>query len=106
MRICRVTRPNCSIAPLSTCRHQSRLCVTLSNVAIRIARSARKHRIGAAHILEAMSAAGVPELMEGDKLLDIGAELEIVAVPDDKRPGGVAVIHAMPTQYRDRRSDE
>ncbi len=111
MRICRVTRPNCSIAPLSTCRHWSRLCVTLSNVAIRITRSARKHRIGAAHILEAMSAAGVPELMEGDKLLYIGAdsrgvELEIVAVPDDKRPGGVAVIHAMPTQYRDRRSDE
>lgn len=49
--------------------------------------------------------------MEGDKLLYIGAdsrgvELEIGAVPDDKRPGGVAVIHAMPTQYRDRRSDE
>ena len=77
----------------------------LSSVAIRIARSARKHRIGAAHILEAMAAAGVPTLLEHDKLFYVGAdsrgvELEIVAVPDDKRPGGPAVIHAMPTHYR------
>ncbi len=81
------------------------MCDTLSSVAIRITRSARKHRIGAAHILEAMTAAGVPELLEDDKLLYVGAdsrgvELEIVAVPDDKRPGGLAVIHAMPTHYR------
>ena len=81
------------------------MCDTLSSVAIRITPSARKHRIGAAHILEAMTAAGVPELLEDDKLLYVGAdsrgvELEIVAVPDDKRPGGLAVIHAMPTHYR------
>lgn len=81
------------------------MCDTLSSVAVRITRSARKHRIGAAHILEAMTAAGVPELVEDDKLLYVGAdsrgvELEIVAVPDDKRPGGLAVIHAMPTHYR------
>lgn len=81
------------------------MCDTLWNVVIRIARSARKHRIGVAHILEAMTAAGVPERLEGDQLLYVGAdsrgvELEIVAVPDDKRPGGLAVIHAMPTHYR------
>ncbi len=52
-----------------------------------------------------MTAAGVPELLDDDKLLYVGVdsrcvELEIVAVPDDKRPGGLAVIHAMPTHYR------
>lgn len=31
---------------------------------------------------------------------DRGVELEIIIVPDDKRPGGWAVIHAMPTNYK------
>ena len=42
---------------------------------------------------------------EGDALIyvghdDRGVELEIVAVPDDHREHGIAVIHAMPTHYR------
>ena len=54
-----------------------------------------------------MAGAGVPELLSGGKLLYVGfdsrgVELEVVAVPDDKCPGNLAVIHAMPTVYRMR----
>lgn len=31
---------------------------------------------------------------------DRGLELEMVLVPDDRNPGGFAVIHAMPTSFR------
>jgi hypothetical protein len=41
----------------------------------------------------------------GDQLLfvgvdDRGIELEIIAVPDDRNPETLAVIHAMPTEFR------
>lgn len=70
---------------------------------MRITRDGRKHRIGKAHILAAMVDAGVPNLV-GDQLHylgtdDRGVELEIIAVPDDRRTG-LAVIHAMPTSFR------
>ena len=72
---------------------------------VRITRSARKHKIGNAYILAAMADAGIPEPLEGGKLLYVGTdnrgiELEIIAVADDKYPGGLAVVHAMPTHYR------
>lgn len=71
---------------------------------VRITRPARKHRIGAAHILAAMeNASHVARVGDSTVFVgtdDRGVELEIVAVPDDRRPGGLAVIHAMPTQYR------
>lgn len=72
---------------------------------IRITRSARKHRIGNAHILAALANAGAPVNIEGDARHyvgtdDRGIELEITVVPDDRRPGGFSVIHAMPTNYR------
>ena len=66
-------------------------------------RSARKHKIGNAHILAAMQNAGEPVLIPGmDQLLyvgqdDRGIELLVIAVPDNRKPGGLAVIHAMPT---------
>ncbi|MEP6813993.1 MAG: hypothetical protein ABI873_00415 [Marmoricola sp.] len=71
---------------------------------VRITRSARKHRIGNRHILDAMADAGTP-IVDGDALVYVGTdrrgvELEIVAVPDDRREGGLAVIHAMPTRWR------
>lgn len=71
---------------------------------VRITRSARKHRIGNAHIIAAMVAAGTP-FVEGDALRYIGLDdrgilLEIVAVPDDRDPDSLAVIHAMPANYR------
>jgi hypothetical protein len=68
-----------------------------------VTRSARKHKIGNAHILAAMQNAGKPVLVPGmDQLLyvgrdDRGIELLIIAVPDNRDPGGLAVIHAMPT---------
>ena len=78
-----------------------------SEVQIRITRPARKHRIGNQHILEAMRNAGDP-VIEGDAMVyvgldDRGVELEVVAVPDDKHDGGIAVIHAMPTALRRKR---
>lgn len=71
---------------------------------LRITRSARKHRIGKVFILEALVNAGEPTI-EGDSLIYVGAdsrgvEIEVVVVPDDRRAGGLAIIHAMPTQYR------
>lgn len=73
---------------------------------VRVVRSGRRHKIGNAHILAAMEAAGTPAV-EGDSLIfvgtdDRGVELVIVAVPDDRpsaRPGDLAVIHAMPTEF-------
>lgn len=52
-----------------------------------------------------MASAGVPVPLTDGKLLYVGTdsrgiELEVVAVGDDKHPGGLAVIHAMPTHYR------
>jgi hypothetical protein len=70
---------------------------------IRITRSARRHRIGNAHILAAMRNAGRPTVI-GDRLVyvgedDRGVELVVITVPDDKRSGGVAVIHAIPFEW-------
>lgn len=48
--------------------------------------------------------AGNPTQLGHDALLyigkdDRGLELAIIAVPDDKHEGGLAVIHAMPTRF-------
>lgn len=50
--------------------------------------------------------AGEPTVV-GDQLLYVGRDsrgvgIEVIAVPDDRDPGGLAVIHAMPTDYRRR----
>jgi transcriptional/translational regulatory protein YebC/TACO1 len=72
---------------------------------IRVTRSARKHKIGNAHILAAMRAAGEPIGVPGtDRLVyvgldDRGVELVVIAVPDNRDPAGLAVIHAMPTAF-------
>lgn len=71
---------------------------------VRATRSARKHRIGNTHILEAMIHAGEPAVAEDGALHYVGSdsrgiELHIVAIPDDRREG-LAVIHAMPTEFR------
>ena len=76
---------------------------------IRVTRDGRKHRIGNAHILAAMIDAGEPEVEEGSDALvyigtdDRGVELYIIAVPDNRRPGGLAVIHCTPNEWRNRR---
>lgn len=71
---------------------------------IRVVRSGRRHKVGNRRILEAMADAGEPTVL-GDQLHFVGTdmrgiELEVVAVPDDHNPGGLAVIHAMPTGFR------
>ncbi len=66
-------------------------------------RSGRRHKIGVAHIVAVMNT--VEPIQIGDQLLFVGAddrgvELEIIAVPDDRNPETLAVIHAMPTEFR------
>jgi len=75
---------------------------------IRVVRSGRRHKIGVAHIVAVMNA--VSPVQVGDQLLfvgvdDRGIELEIVAVPDDRNPETLAVIHAMPTDLRKGEGD-
>jgi hypothetical protein len=70
---------------------------------VRITRTARKHRIGVAHIRYVMEQCEPWE--DGDALVYVGVDdrgvlLEIVAVPDDHKEHGLAVIHAMPARYR------
>lgn len=60
-------------------------------------------------IIEAMVDAGEP-LVIGDQLHYVGTDsrgvaLEVIAVPDDRNPGGLAVIHAMPTSFRGEEGD-
>lgn len=70
-------------------------------------RSARRHKIGNAHILAAMTNADEPTVVEhklGAQLHYVGAddrgvELHVIAVPDDRHPQGLSVIHAMPTNF-------
>lgn len=37
---------------------------------------------------------------------DRGVDLEIIAVPDDRDPDALAVIHAMPTAFREKRAND
>lgn len=75
---------------------------------MRVTRSARRHRIGNAHIHAALLSAVLVD-STGDQSLyvgmdDRGVELELILVPDDRYPGDFAVIHARPTAFR--RKDE
>lgn len=77
---------------------------TMDWINIRAVRSARRHKVGNQRIMEAMADAGEPAVI-GDQLHYVGTDargvkLEIVAVPDDRNPGDLAVIHAMPTNFR------
>ena len=76
---------------------------------IRVVRSGRRHKVGNRRILEAMANAGEPTVI-GDQLHYLGTdsrgvEVEVVAVPDDRNPGGLAVIHAMPVNFRRKDSE-
>lgn len=80
----------------------------------RISRSARRHKIGNAHILAAIVNAGEPTVIEaelGPQLHYVGAddrgvELHVIAVPDDRNPGALTVIHAMPTSFTDTTEED
>jgi hypothetical protein len=77
---------------------------------VKVTRSARKHRIGVAHIVAALENAGDPVVDGGDRRMyigtdDRGVELEIVMV-NDGRDGVWAIIHAMPISFRARRGGD
>lgn len=77
---------------------------------LHMTRSARRHRIGSAHIREVLEAADEPYAVDGKLLLFIGKdsrgeELEIGIFPDERHGDGWVVVHAMPTKYR-RRQEE
>ena len=71
---------------------------------VRISRSARKHKLSAGRIRQALvNATLVRE--EGDAAVyvctdDEGLEIELVIVADDRSDDGFTVIHAMPTVWR------
>ncbi len=70
---------------------------------VRIARSARRHKLSAGRIRSALANAILIEV-RGDVALyvgtdDEGLELELGIVADDRGPG-FTVIHAMPTAWR------
>ncbi len=72
---------------------------------VRISRSARKHRLSAGRIRQALSSATLVR-EEVDAAVYIGTdstgvEIEMVVVADD-RSDGFTVIHAMPTVWRQR----
>jgi hypothetical protein len=75
---------------------------------VRFANSARRHRIGKAHVLVALENAGGPTVVAApsddldDRLVfvgtdDRGVELEIIAI---QLPSFLYVIHVMPTEFR------
>lgn len=76
---------------------------------VRVVRSGRRHKVGNQRIIEAMANAGEPTVI-GDQLHYVGVDsrglkLEVIAVSDDRNPGDLAVIHAMPTGYRGEEGD-
>jgi hypothetical protein len=80
----------------------------LDMTGIRVVRSGRRHKVGVAHIVAVMST--VSPVVVGDQPLfvgvdDRGIELEIIAVPDNRNPETLAVIHAMPTEFRKGQGD-
>ncbi len=74
---------------------------------VRFTRSARKHRIGTAHVLAAMNAAGDPQRIPAtgdldERLLWIGPDdrgvvLEVIGID---LPDYLLIIHAMPRGFR------
>jgi hypothetical protein len=71
----------------------------------RVTRTARRHLIGNAHILAAIQDAGTPNDRGGRAGATAalrrhrrpGVQLHVVAIPDNRREGWLAIIHAMPT---------
>ena len=73
---------------------------------VRISRSARKHKLSAGRIRQALANATLIR-EEADAAVyvgtdDEGVEIELVIVTDDRSDDGFTVIHAMPTVWRRR----
>lgn len=74
---------------------------------VRIARTARRHKIGVAHIRVALLNAELVDV-DGDMAMyvgvdDRGVELEMGIVPDDRTFGAFTMVHCMPTELRRNR---
>jgi len=73
---------------------------------IRVSRSARKHKVSAGRIRQALANATLvreePDAAVYVGTDDDGVEIEMVLVADDRNEGGLTVIHAMPTVWRRR----
>ena len=73
---------------------------------VRVSRSARKHKLSAGRIRQALvNATRIRE--EADAAVyvgtdDEGVEIELVIVADDRSDDGFTVIQAMPTAWRQR----
>ena len=73
---------------------------------VRIGRSARKHKLSAGRIRQALTNATLIR-EEADAAVyfgtgDEGIEIELVIVPDYRIDGGLTVIHVMPMVWRRR----
>lgn len=71
---------------------------------VRVSRTARKHRIGNAHMLHALTNA-TSTTAHGDAYSiigtdDRGIELHLIIVPDNRNPEGWTIIHCQPTSQR------
>lgn len=73
-------------------------------------RDGRKHGLNRERINAALDNATFIGA-EGDREYYIGVdsrgiEIEMIIVPDDKHPGGLACIHAMPLHFREINDEE
>lgn len=81
--------------------------MTQSTYAVSGDANCRRHRIGNTHILAAIQDAGAPTIVEAARgpqlhyvgIDDRGVELHVVAIPDNRREGWLAIIHALPTSF-------
>lgn len=69
--------------------------------------AAARRRASKSRILAALRHAGMPEVIHGKYVYFIGidgrgVELELILVPHDTDDDAWVVIHAMPTEYRER----
>lgn len=70
-----------------------------------VSASAKRHRVSASRIRAALRHAGMPELVQGDRMFFLGIDdrgvlLELIAVPWPKDEEQLMVIHAMPYKWR------
>lgn len=77
---------------------------------VRITRSARRHKIGNAHMRAALVDAVLFEV-DGDYATyhgtdDRGIELELGIIPDDRNEDGYALVHCMPRAFRGQNDKE
>ena len=81
----------------------------MEETGIRIARQARRHKLGVWRVREALAGAVFdhmdttkPDMAIYHGTDSTGLAIELGLVPDDKRPGQFVCLHAMPLEWRIR----